>query len=68
MTPRDPQTPDEWRSAVNAARWAILVDSARQHGLITTNLVVDVDRCLALLERGAAAGYTPAPDAELLRP
>lgn len=49
----------EWQIAVDAAEAMLLLDSARQYGLVTGGLFVDVDRCVDLLARGHAAGYVP---------
>lgn len=55
----DPQTPEEWQVAVDGANAALLVDSARQYGLITGGPIVNVERCIEILERGKALGYLP---------
>lgn len=52
----DPETPAEWRAAVVMAEACVLLDSARQYGLVVGGPVVDVERCLALIERGRARG------------
>jgi len=57
----DPQTPDEWQAAVDADDFLLLVDSAQQYGLITGGEGVNVERCVALLERGADQGIFPSP-------
>jgi hypothetical protein len=62
MTTRDPATPDEWQAAVNAAEACLLVDSARQYGLITGGPVVDVARCDEILEQGRARQIVPTKD------
>lgn len=36
---QDPQTPEEWQEAVNAAEFYTLVESARLYGLITNGKV-----------------------------
>lgn len=60
----DPDTPQEWQDAVDAAHAALAIDSAAKYGLILTPIVtVAVPRCEEILERGAALGYTPAADA-----
>ena len=62
---RDPQTPQEWQEAVDAARYGLLVDAAEQYGLVT-GPVFDIERCMELLRRGEELGYTPKSDHELL--
>ena len=56
---RDPQTPEEWQEAVDAAHFCLLVDSCRQYGLIDTDMVIDQARCEDLLARGKRLGITP---------
>jgi hypothetical protein len=57
----DPQTPDEWQEVADAADFLLLLDAARQYGLIAGGPVANVDRCVALLERAAARGVFPSP-------
>jgi hypothetical protein len=57
---RDPETPDEWQEAVNAAEFLTGLDSARQYGLITGGPRIDLQRCEEILRRGETLGYTPA--------
>jgi hypothetical protein len=59
MTTRDPETPAEWQAAIDMAASWLLVDSARQYGLITGGPVVDVVRCDQLLTAGRARGVVP---------
>ena len=64
MTPtaREPETPEEWQAAVDAAQCVLLIDSAKQYGLITGGPRFDLDRAHDLITRGRALGYTPAAD------
>jgi hypothetical protein len=55
----NPQTDAEWRDAVNAAEFLLLVDSARQYGLIQTDMQIDVARCQDILDQGRAKGVHP---------
>jgi hypothetical protein len=55
----DPQTPEEWQDAVNAADFFLQLDSARQYGLVTGGPDVNVARCVDILDRGRALGYVP---------
>lgn len=59
---RDRRTPEEWQQAVDGAEALLLIDSARQYGLITGGPVVDVERCSEILKQGAARGIKPAAD------
>jgi hypothetical protein len=60
MAPRcEPQTEVEWQIAVDAANALLRIDAARQYGLIVGGPAIDVDRCVELLERGAAQGTVP---------
>lgn len=58
-----PSTPEEWQAAVDAAEGALAVDSARQYGLVTGGPIVNVDRCVEILDAGRERGITPASDA-----
>lgn len=59
----DPVTREEWQEAVDAAYASSVLESARQYGLVAGGPRVDVDRCMEILERGAAQGVSPADDA-----
>jgi len=56
---QDPKTPEEWQEAADAAHFLLLVDSARQYGLITGGPEANVDRCISILEQAKAQGITP---------
>lgn len=58
----DPQTNEEWQQAVNDARFLLLLDSAKQYGLVETDIEVNVDRCDEILEEGRGLGFLPDPD------
>jgi hypothetical protein len=55
----DPETPEEWRDAVEWAEVMLLLDSARKYGMVTGGPEVDVARCLELQARGQALGHVP---------
>lgn len=55
----DPTTPEEWQGAIDAAAFLVLLDAARQYGLITGGPEANIARCVELLERGAAFGIFP---------
>lgn len=55
----DPTTPQEWQAAVDAADFFLLIDSARQYGLIVYDGQIHSDRCVDILRRGATAGVLP---------
>jgi len=57
----DPTTPDEWQAAVDSADFLLLLDSARQYGLVTGGPIVDVARCHEIIRRGADRGVFPGP-------
>lgn len=67
MKHRNPKTPAEWREAVDAAQFLLLLDSAKQFGLVVGGPDVDQARALQLLKRGARRGIVPAPTDELLQ-
>jgi hypothetical protein len=60
MTARDPQTAAEWQEAVNGAEACLLIDSARQYGLITGGPVIDVTRCERILTAGRGRQILPS--------
>lgn len=60
--PRDPETPAEWQIAVDAAWALLLLDAARQYGLVTGGPAANVDRCAAILAEGKRRGYTEGRD------
>lgn len=62
-TSRLPGTPAEWQDAADAAHFFLLLDAARQYGLVTGGPGVNVDRCVAILDLAAARGIRPRPDA-----
>jgi helix-turn-helix protein len=63
MTMHNPQTVDEWQAAVDGADFLLLIDSARQYGLIEGGPKANVDRCVEILTRGVDLGIFPsAPD------
>jgi hypothetical protein len=55
----DPKNAGEWQEAVDAACFLLLIDSARQYGLITGGPTVNVSRCEDILERGRKQGVVP---------
>jgi hypothetical protein len=59
----DPQTRDEWQQAVDAAKFFLAMQAARVYGLVEGGPVVNVPRCVDILDRGKARGILPAPDA-----
>jgi hypothetical protein len=66
----DPETPEQWQEAVDAAHVMLLVQSAEKYGLIETDAEVNVGRCLllALIEEGRVKhGVVPSPDAASVR-
>jgi hypothetical protein len=56
---RDPETPDEWRDAVDAAAFVLALDSCRQYGLIEWDQQINVDRCIEILAEGRRRGIEP---------
>lgn len=55
----DPQTDAEWQEAANWASFLLLLDSARQYGLVTGGPAIRADRCAEILQRAAARGIHP---------
>ena len=61
--PRDPETPNEWQLAVDAADACLALDAARQYGLVAGGPKVDVERALWIVAQGKLRGIQPRPDA-----
>lgn len=59
MKRRDPKTTREWQEAADAAHWALLVDSARQYGLVSGGPEFNIDRCRRIIEEAAKRGIKP---------
>jgi hypothetical protein len=57
-----PHTPSEWQAAVDAAEALLVLNAARQQGLVAGVPWIDVPRCQELLELGEARGFRPLPD------
>lgn len=62
---KEPKTREEWQAAVDAARGALMLHSARCYGLITGGPEINVARCQEILTRGAEFGVKPNVDAAL---
>lgn len=60
--PVDPQTPQGWQNAVDAADALLHIQSAAAHGLITGAPTVNVTRCEQLLAAARRRGVTPSAD------
>lgn len=58
----EPQTPEEWQNAVDAAHGALLTDSAHKYGLVSGGPTVIVSRCEEILARGKELGVEPSSD------
>jgi hypothetical protein len=58
--PAEPQTPEEWQTAVDAADALLHIQSAEAYGLITGAPTVNVERCEELLEAARRRGVTPS--------
>jgi hypothetical protein len=59
---REPSTPQEWQEAVDAAELLLLIDAARQYGIITGGPPVNVARACEIKLKGLSMGIRPAPD------
>lgn len=58
----DPETPEEWQVAVDAAQGVLAVELARLLGLIEGG-AAKPQRCAEVIKRGAEIGITPSDDA-----
>lgn len=59
----DPTTPAEWQNAVDVAHVYLMIDSAKQYGLVDGGPAINVDRCEELITRGREHGIVPRPEA-----
>ena len=57
-----PGSREEWQEAVDAAHTLLLVDSARQYGLIIGGPNVHIKRCEEILRQGHERGIRPTDD------
>ena len=57
--PAEPQTPEEWQNAIDAADALLHIQSAEAYGLITGAPHVNIERCEQLLEAARRRGVTP---------
>lgn len=64
---REPRAPQEWQDCLDKIALLMLIDSARQYGLISGGPLAKVDRCLRLMRKGERLGYHARPTDELLR-
>ena len=55
----NPTTHAEWQAAADAAEFLLLLDSARQYGLITGGPTPNYERCEEILRRAHTLGITP---------
>lgn len=58
----EPRTKAQWQEAVDAAEMLLVLDSARQYGLIAGGPKIKVERCMKILHDGRKKGITPAAD------
>lgn len=59
----EPQTPEQWQLAVDAAEGVLAVKLARLLGLIEGGSSEDAVRCADIIHRAAEMGITPGPNA-----
>ncbi len=60
---RTPKTKDEWQEAVDAAHVLLILDSARQYGLVSGGPKPNASRCEQILQEGKKRGIRPREDA-----
>jgi hypothetical protein len=63
---RNPNTPAEWQEAVDLAEFHLLVDSAKQYGLVEGGPRVNTRRCDYILREGKKRGVYPASHETLI--
>lgn len=57
--PAEPQTPDEWQEAVDAAELLLHIVSAEAFGLLVSTLEINIERGDDVLAAGHERGITP---------
>lgn len=60
---KDPVSGNEWQEAVDAAKGALTLVSARAYGLVEGGPSVNIARCQSVLAQGRVRGITPRGDA-----
>jgi hypothetical protein len=57
---RTPRTRAEWQEAADMAQFCLLLDAARQWGLVTGGPVINADRCGLIIDAAQGLGIRPA--------
>jgi hypothetical protein len=60
MARRNPQTPEEWRQAVDSAAACRAIADCKMYGLIEGGPEINLERCYQILERGRKLGIVPS--------
>lgn len=63
---RDPQTPQEWQDAIDAAALMIAIHDCYIYGLLT-GPKINLERCELLIRRARERGLRPRPPLETLK-
>jgi hypothetical protein len=63
MKKQNPETLQEWQSAVDMAHFLLSLEAARQYGLVKGGPAVHVLRCQEILRLGKDKGIEPRPGA-----
>lgn len=56
---KEPQSPDQWQEAVDGAKAALNLVSARSYGIIVGGPTVNIQRCWDIIRSGERRGITP---------
>ena len=64
---RDPETPEEWQAAADAANFYLALDACRQYGLVEGGPEIDWHRCAEILDRAKAMGIAPCTVEEFMK-
>ena len=59
---QDPETNFEWQLAMDLAHGALMLDSARQYGLVNGGPQVNVERCEQIYSAARKKGVLPSSD------
>jgi hypothetical protein len=66
MKARDPNTPEEWQEAYDAALACRTIADCRMYGLLKGGPLIDLERCDRLIAAGEKRGLRPSRPVEQL--
>ena len=58
---KEPKTREEWQEVTDMCHFYLLLDSARQYGLVDGGPQINVKRCEQLFSKATRLGFSPSP-------